>query len=99
MDGQDDFMVNEDLISQHDSDWNEMVSKSTDVSEEIKRLLGNITNGYTLTYKEVRDSQLLREAPLNTLTLEKVKRLIKYGRERVRKESPHLLKPTAVKHK
>jgi hypothetical protein len=57
------------------------------VSDEIKKLIENITNGYELTYKELRDSQHLREAPLNTLTLEKIKRLIKYGRERRKKGS------------
>ena len=36
-------MAIDDINSDHDSDWKEAVSKSTDVSEEIKRLLENIT--------------------------------------------------------
>jgi hypothetical protein len=83
----------EDSISKHDSDYEAAVSKSTDVSEEIKNLLAIVTENYKLSYIEVRDFQQLREAPLNTLTLQKIKRLIKYGRERVKKETPHLFRP------
>lgn len=70
--GDDEFEVicdNEVHNSNCDSDWEDRLSKSTDVSDEIKRLLEHITENYKLTYRDIRDSQHLREAPLNTLTL------------------------------
>ncbi len=55
------------------------------MAEEIKKLIEELTKGYTLKFTDIRDKQELRESPLNTLTLEMIKRLIKNGRDRARR--------------
>jgi len=76
---------NASLDGEDASDWEEVESKSNDVSDEVKKLIEELTKGYTLKFTDVRDKQELRESPLNTLTLEMIKRLIRNGRDRVRR--------------
>lgn len=39
-----------------------------------------LTDNFRLAYKEIKESQMLREPPLNGLTIEKIRILIKNGR-------------------
>ncbi len=55
------------------------------MSDEVKRLIEEVTKGYTLKFTDVRDMQELRESPLNTLSLDMIKRLIRNGRDRARR--------------
>ncbi len=80
------------LDGEEPSDWEEVESKSTDVPDEVKRLIEEITKGYTLKYSDVKEKQELRQSPLNTLTLDMIKRIIRNGRYRSRR----LHKPTKV---
>ena len=46
----------------------------------VKDQIVKLTDNFKLAYRDIRQSQMLREAPLNLVTIERIKVLIKNGR-------------------
>lgn len=46
----------------------------------VKDQIVKLTDNFKLAYRDIRQSQMLREAPLNLVTIDRIKVLIKNGR-------------------
>ena len=46
----------------------------------VKDQIVKLTDNFKLAYMDIRQSQMLREAPLNLVTIDRIKVLIKNGR-------------------
>ena len=56
---------------------------STDINADIKELLRDLKHDYTLTYRQVKNSDALRQLPLKDIPAKKIQNHIRWGREQV----------------
>ena len=54
----------------------------TEANDNLEPLVEQLTNNYSLTYKEVRDNQLLTVGPLAAVDQYRIKAMIQAGRKR-----------------
>ena len=72
--GQD--QLSESGSSLYECDHELQTIENPHVTDQIVKL----TDNFRMAYKDVKESQMLREPPLNALTIEKIRTLIKNGR-------------------
>ncbi len=56
---------------------------STDMNADIKELLRDLTCDYTLTYRQVKNSDTMRQLPLKDIPAKRIQNHIRWGREQV----------------
>ena len=56
---------------------------STDMNADIKELLRDLKCNYTLTYRQVKNSEALRQLPLKDIPVKRIQNHIRWGREQV----------------
>jgi hypothetical protein len=54
----------------------------TEAKDNLEPLVEQLTNNYSLTYKEVRDNELLKVGPLAAVDRYRIKAMIQAGRKR-----------------
>ena len=52
----------------------------------IRMKVEQITFGFTLTYRDIRDNPVLKQPPFISMTVSKLQKLIKNGRDKVRRK-------------
>ena len=76
LDNMDQEQVSDSGTSLFECEDQSQKSEGPHVKEQIVKL----TENFKLGFRAIKDSQLLREAPLNSVTIERIKVLIKNGR-------------------
>ncbi len=62
------------------SDWKEAEDGPPSLSGSIENKLRELTKDFSLCYRDIKDSHVLKEAPLNTLTTSRLQQIIKQKR-------------------
>ena len=63
-----------------ESDWKEEAAASKDTEAEVKEQLRILTKGFTLCFKDIKDSELLQMGPLQGVPTSRIQNVIKYKR-------------------
>jgi len=50
------------------SDWKDADDHPAPLEGSIEKALQELTNGFSLCYRDIKDSHFLKEAPLNSLS-------------------------------
>ena len=74
--------LDQEQLSESDSSLFECENQSQQVEGPlVKDQIAKLTENFKLGYKAIKDSQMLREAPLNSVTIDRIKVLVKNGRQ------------------
>ena len=79
--GSQNFHMDLDQLSESGSSLYECdLQLATIENPHVTDQIVKLTDNFRLAYKDIKDSQMLREPPLNALAIDKIRTLIKNGR-------------------